>query len=349
MPKYSIIIPVYKAESYLRRCVKSILSQTIQDWELILVDDGSPDNSGTICDEFAKSDKRIRVYHKENGGVSTARNLGIEKATGVWLCFVDSDDWVDRDHLEAFACPDNTNPKAIFVQGIGNDVPDGRVMNNRFSYPQVSFLSSDIECWKKYEILKNGCPVSKLFNRQLIYENALRYDEQLTLNEDHLFVTNYYRFVDEIHLVSASSYHYYYDYKVESLTKKFHSSNEYLNIANRIDLSLVKLCDKLCVPPSAICSKETRYIYGLGQIISAGLSSISEKNSFNKYTKCIMFYKAAPHIKETSGIDGYSLISVFFMKHNSLVAGYVCAGLYYYYYKTNRFVINIIKRFMLRC
>lgn len=96
----SIIIPIYKAERYLSKCVDSILAQTYADWELLLVDDGSPDNSGELCDEYAAKDKRIKVFHKENGGVSSARNLGLEMMAGEWVTFVDADDWIASDTLE---------------------------------------------------------------------------------------------------------------------------------------------------------------------------------------------------------------------------------------------------------
>lgn len=100
MPKVSVIVPVYKAEKYLRQCIESILVQTFTDWECILVDDGSPDNSGTICDEYAVKDSRIRVMHIKNGGVSKARNTGIMNAKGEWLFFLDSDDTLYPDTFE---------------------------------------------------------------------------------------------------------------------------------------------------------------------------------------------------------------------------------------------------------
>ena len=97
MPKLSIIVPVYKVEQYIHKCVDSILNQTFTDFELILVDDGSPDNCGEICDEYAQKDERVRVIHKENGGLSDARNFGLKKAKGKYISFIDSDDWVDLD------------------------------------------------------------------------------------------------------------------------------------------------------------------------------------------------------------------------------------------------------------
>ena len=100
VPYISIIVPIYKAEAYLHRCVDSLLAQTFADYEIILIDDGSPDNSGTICDEYAKKDTRIKVIHKENGGVASARQCGIDNAIGIYTIHVDPDDWVKPTMLE---------------------------------------------------------------------------------------------------------------------------------------------------------------------------------------------------------------------------------------------------------
>ena len=105
----SIIVPVYKSKDTLKRCVESLLAQTVEDTEMILVDDGSPDGSGELCDKLAEEDSRIRVIHKENGGVSSARNVGIEAAKGDYLLFADSDDYVEQDMVEKL------------LSGIGND------------------------------------------------------------------------------------------------------------------------------------------------------------------------------------------------------------------------------------
>ena len=96
----TVIVPVFKVEKYLEKCVKSICCQTYKNLEIILVDDGSPDNCGKMCDKYAKSDKRIKVIHKENGGLSDARNAGIKMATGKYIAFVDSDDYVSNDYIE---------------------------------------------------------------------------------------------------------------------------------------------------------------------------------------------------------------------------------------------------------
>ena len=96
----SIIVPIYNVEKYLKQCIESIISQTYRNIEIILVDDGSPDNCGKICDEYSQKDKRIIVLHKENGGLSDARNKGIDIAKGDYLTFVDSDDFVNIDYIE---------------------------------------------------------------------------------------------------------------------------------------------------------------------------------------------------------------------------------------------------------
>lgn len=100
MPQISVIVPVYKAEQYLQRSISSVVNQTFTDWELLLVDDGSPDASGQICDEWARKDSRIRVFHKKNGGVSEARNYALDRCRGEWLAFMDSDDWMEPQMLE---------------------------------------------------------------------------------------------------------------------------------------------------------------------------------------------------------------------------------------------------------
>lgn len=100
MPKVSVIVPVYNVEKLLNRCIESILNQTYEDFELILVDDGSPDKCGEICDKFVEQDSRVKCIHKKNGGVSRARNIGLDIAKGRYICFVDSDDWIEPDLIE---------------------------------------------------------------------------------------------------------------------------------------------------------------------------------------------------------------------------------------------------------
>lgn len=115
-PIISIIVPVYNTEKYLDKCIQSVLAQTYTNWELLLIDDGSTDSSGAICDKYAAEDNRIRVFHKENGGVSSARNLGLDNAQGEWISFVDADDWIENSMLhDAYQKAMDENAEIIFT------------------------------------------------------------------------------------------------------------------------------------------------------------------------------------------------------------------------------------------
>lgn len=119
-PQISIIIPVYNSGNTLNRCIDSILNQTFTDWELLLVNDGSTDRSGELCDEYASKDQRIKVFHKKNGGVSSARNTGLDNATGSWLTFVDSDDFIDTTFLDSFIKSQSCDLYITGIQFINN-------------------------------------------------------------------------------------------------------------------------------------------------------------------------------------------------------------------------------------
>ena len=118
-PLVSVVIPVYKVEEYLARCVDSVRSQTLQDLQIILVDDGSPDNCPQMCDAYAQKDYRIQVIHKENGGLASARNAGMDVAIGKWLFFLDSDDWLEPDAVsKVMSVTRNANNFFIFIPSL---------------------------------------------------------------------------------------------------------------------------------------------------------------------------------------------------------------------------------------
>lgn len=150
----SVIVPVYNVKNYLCKCVDSIINQTYNNLEIILVDDGSTDGSGAICDEYVLKDSRVKVIHKENGGVSSARNLGIAQAGGEYICFVDSDDWLELDYFaEAAQLLQEERPVLL----LNNFVMDDAVGNIscRFSPLQVSRWDAETAF---YEIA-NACHV----------------------------------------------------------------------------------------------------------------------------------------------------------------------------------------------
>ena len=143
----SVVVPVYKVEIYLDKCIQSVLNQTFRDFELILVDDGSPDRCGEICDQWAEKDHRIRVIHKSNGGLSDARNAGISQAKGEWLSFVDSDDWIAEDMLETLYRLAIDHDAEISCSNFSRVVDDGK-MERQTNYVQPGVLTPE-EYWEQ--------------------------------------------------------------------------------------------------------------------------------------------------------------------------------------------------------
>lgn len=144
MVKFSIIVPVYNVEKYLRECIESLVNQTFKNIEIILIDDGSPDNSPKICDEYAEKDNRIKVIHKENGGVVSARAAGVEISTGEYFIFVDADDWVSLDLCEKVSTIIESNLPDIVCFGYFNATVD-EVSKRPFNYRKGLYNRFDIE------------------------------------------------------------------------------------------------------------------------------------------------------------------------------------------------------------
>lgn len=191
-PKISIIVPVYKAEKYLHRCLDSIQQLTFADWECILVDDGSPDNSGAICDEYANKDARFRVFHKENGGVSSARNLGLDNVKGDWIFFSDADDTLEYTGLQDLysAVKDGID---MVMGGYTILTEDGIVITSvdRTIHKTLSNLEVIQEMYSASDFPYQGFLWCKLFKASIINENGLRYDTDISFNEDRLFIVRY--------------------------------------------------------------------------------------------------------------------------------------------------------------
>ncbi len=173
-PLISVIVPVYKAEEYLKNCITSITNQTYKNLEIILVDDGSPDKCGEICDEFAKKDSRIRVIHKQNGGQSSARNAGLDIMSGDYVGFVDSDDWIEPNMYERLYNLIVENNAQISACGLQCDYSSGEIAYFNHQYP----AHKDIEIFSKIGALGEltiarkitNSPCDKLFSRY-IFEN----------------------------------------------------------------------------------------------------------------------------------------------------------------------------------
>ena len=214
----SIIIPVYNTEKYLKRCLDSVVSQTYQNIEIILVDDGSTDSSGAICDDYSNKDSKITVYHNDNRGVSEARNAGIDVAKGKYILFVDSDDSISLDTVDILR--DNTsefdivmaghniyssNYKAVYSWKPTNSSKEtysrDEALMRMFDYRSITN--------EKYTHGYIGYSVNKLFKKSIIDEYNIRFNNNISYNEDRLFVVSYLLNCRNLCIINSSTYYYY--------------------------------------------------------------------------------------------------------------------------------------------
>ncbi len=187
-----MIVPIYNVEGYLSQCLDSIIAQTYQAWECILVDDGSKDGSGRICDDYQEKDERFMVIHKLNDGVSSARNIGLEQAKGEWVFFSDADDLLEVDALETLI--KGTEDGSPFVMAGFNKLSENRTLietNTNGIIKELSVEEAIMEQYNPSDFSYQGYLWCKLFRLDIIKNNHLRFDEEISFNEDGLFIMQY--------------------------------------------------------------------------------------------------------------------------------------------------------------
>ena len=230
--KISVIVPVYKVpERYLRCCIESVIGQSLKEIEIILIDDGSPDDCGKICDEYAAHDDRIKVIHKENGGVSKARNIGIETSskTAEYIAFVDSDDWVDEKYLETlykFAIENHSD-----IVQCNNYYFKDNLKKERLAITEEVVSGEDIyrlrynlittEYSKRYSNKHYGSirgVWGKLISMAIVLNNNIRFDEEMKIGEDTVFVLRCFNYI--LNIGFTNKYLYYYRINAESAMHK---------------------------------------------------------------------------------------------------------------------------------
>ena len=232
----SIIVPIYNVENYLRQCLDSILNQTYQNFECLLINDGSPDNSAEICREYVEKDSRFRYFEKENGGVSSARNLGIERSKGQYITFIDSDDWVDSDYLEVLynALIDENADIAISTYKQFN-------MDDNCYYVHSYQRGYEKRIFEKYQLIEE-LPVLERYDQsygitfgKIISKKALgiiRFNEYTSLCEDMEFWYKLYLVSNKIIYINKDTYNYR-KYENASL-KHIDAKNKYSDIQQRL-------------------------------------------------------------------------------------------------------------------
>ena len=275
MPFFSIIVPIYKTEKYLKKCVDSILSQTFSDYELILVDDGSPDNCPQICDMYAKADRRVISIHKDNGGVSSARNIGIDIATGKYIWFVDSDDYIEPNSLEEIYNLLILNNSDLYIFNTGGE--DG-VFN-------ISFDDFFEKFYFSYVV--GFAPWNKIYNASIIKDNHINFDEEETIGEDLLFNILYYiELYKQKHINSICFInHNYYSYFNRDDSAMNTSSKERFFQQLRLFDKIKEMIFMLIKNENLIYLFWMHIISGIGQSAKGGLTSKQFTNEvdFTKY------------------------------------------------------------------
>ena len=223
----SIVVPVYNVEEFLTKCIDSILAQTYGNFELLLIDDGSKDSSGEICDAYLKRDKRIKVFHLENGGVSNARNFGIDQALGEFISFIDSDDWIDDDYLEHFWV--NGNDFDLLVSGHS-------MQNSDYSWktyiPELEIFANKqfLDFYEKN--LSEGvirAPWCKLFSLEIIKKYGLRFNSSLSFGEDTIFTLQFLRLIKSISIINYRGYYRRYTSGSLSKTVNYEGWNKFID------------------------------------------------------------------------------------------------------------------------
>lgn len=226
MKTVSIIIPVYNAEKDLERCINSILFQTYNEWELWLIDDGSKDRSSLMCDKFCERDSRINVIHKENGGVSSARNRGLKEAEGDYIFFVDSDDYLESDALEKMVYAiEKENADIVFCGFHYRVVADN---SHCVNLPERSFAGDNTEFVKEcfVDLFQKDLinpPWNKLFKRAVVKNNKISFNENISILEDISFSVQLLNVCDKVVVLQEALYNYVF--KLEgNLVHKFHDN-----------------------------------------------------------------------------------------------------------------------------
>lgn len=225
----SVVVPVYNVEKYLRQCIDSILAQSFTCFELLLIDDGSSDNSGDICEEYAKKDERIRIFQQENAGVSATRNRGMNEAKGRYVAFVDSDDWVEANYLkDLYEALSDYATEGLVIEGVKKVHPNGTI--EQIPLQDIQLNRSEI-----YQLLTEligsglGYSYGKLYDISLVRKNNLSFSSDISLLEDWIFLLDYAVHATFVTIKPVFNYCYRVAYSSLTLsTRKYEFEKEYI-------------------------------------------------------------------------------------------------------------------------
>lgn len=225
--KITVIIPIYNAGEYLVNCLEAILNQSYTNFEVILINDGSKDNSEEICLSYTAIDNRFHYFYQENKGVSEARNLGIEKCKTKWICFVDPDDSIDVNYIKNFII-NISDDKTLLMTDFNRISRNGKHLNILgYKDDTIDLISDRKKLFSDINYLV-GNPFNKLYNLDIINNHNIRFRKGQTLGQDRLFYYEYIKYIDFLKLSNSSEYNYYY--RENSSITKIHHYDVYLNL-----------------------------------------------------------------------------------------------------------------------
>lgn len=226
--KVSIIIPIYNAETYLAQCLDSLLNQTYENIEIILVNDGSTDGSNEICKQYVQKDSRVRLYFQKNAGVSVARNTGISNSTGNYILFVDSDDWVDKDYVNLMI--EKLNKYDSIICGYTEEY-----VNERFYHKAAESIITENSAIAIKKVINNtygGYIYNKAFKKEIISKYNIRFHNDIHMCEDMLFVIEYLKKCNNIYVLNKCLY----NYRMRKSSAVWQKGDKYLTIFRAYDL-----------------------------------------------------------------------------------------------------------------
>lgn len=286
----SVIVPVYNAEKYLKRCLDSILAQKYTDFELLLIDDGSTDESGRICDEYAEKDSRIRVFHKVNGGVSSARNRGLDNARGEWISFVDSDDSVSELYLyNLLSHCANVDLVISYAEFVYSDST-----RRRESYSSRMISNNFDDLFVENDLSWHTSPWSKLFKKKLC--DDLRFVEGMHIGEDLVFLYSYMLRCGKIYVSNDTDYFYYIENQA-TLTKRVNRLNEELLAYDNVNMSVQELIEAKGITNPKALSKLGWIMAYYGRRVLNAIYYDGEARGFESRIKCIKLLDIEKYVK----------------------------------------------------
>jgi glycosyltransferase involved in cell wall biosynthesis len=247
-PLISIIIPAYNAEKSISRCLNSVLNQSYPHFEALVINDGSKDGTGQICDEFGIKDSRIKVFHKVNGGVSSARNIGLEQVSGEFICFLDSDDWLEPDYFEQFVKNAEDREALILFNPVVHK-PEGS--QKKWNLNDVTYTDKNIsEGFIYLNLIKMGWINSKFYSSALVKKHQLKFDEEVHYGEDLLFTLEYINYIKILKYLDYAGYNYT-QFSPDALSKRHNSfQSEYTGYKN-MKLRISTLMETFNLSPAA--------------------------------------------------------------------------------------------------